>query len=226
MLSILFPKHGYFHLTWLPKMPVVLAVVLICSACQSTHPLIDTLQSVVSTPRLQRDPKYDYLALDMDGRQGQMALGYRNVVNGVVTEHWYTSGEMLQMVNGRVDKALGMTQEIRRNKGTPPSWQALAESDQAINWVRQLDLLPGYRYGTEEVVVSRKLTKQEYPLSSFRLGDVDFWVRDDVESTNAQGQQWHYVQLFAIYRNRVVYSEQCISEKMCMRFTFIPHTAP
>lgn len=194
--------------------------------CQTTHPMADTFKAIVTSQKLQRIPAYDYLLLEFNGRQAQMALGYRAKKNGLLVEHWYAGGEMLEMRDGRIHKVFGMTHEIRRNTGNPPSWEALALSTQAISWSRQLDLMPGYRFDVQETVSSRKLSPLEALHLPDGLNDKLVWVRDDVQSQDAQGQPWNYVQLFALLNGRVVYSEQCINEKLCMHFRFMARTSP
>ena len=202
-------------------------VLFVClTGCQTTHPIADTFKSLVSHPKLERNPAYDYLVLEFNGRQAQMALGYRQWIQGRMVEHWYAGAEMLEMVDGRVHKAVGMTHEIRRNTGKPPRWEALASSAQAVSWSRQLDLMPGYRFDMQETVSSRTLSPSEALLLPDGLNENLMWVRDDVQSQDAQGQPWNYVQLFALRGGRVVYSEQCINEKLCMRFRLVAHTSP
>jgi hypothetical protein len=194
--------------------------------CQTSHPMADTFKAIVTSQKLQRIPAYDYLLLEFNGRQAQMALGYREKKNGLLVEHWYAGAEMLEMRDGRIYKVFGMTHEIRRNTGKPPSWEALASSTQAISWTRQLDLMPGYRFDVQETVSSRKLSPLEALHLPDGLNDKLVWVRDDVKSQDAQGQPWNYVQVFALLNGRVVYSEQCINEKLCMHFRFMAHTSP
>jgi hypothetical protein len=203
-----------------------LGVLIFLMGCQTTHPMPDTFKAIVTRQKLQRIPGYDYLLLEFNGRQAQMALGYRAKKNGFLVEHWYAGGEMLEMRDGRVYKVFGMTHEIRRNTGKPPSWEALASSTQAISWSRQLDLMPGYRFDMQETVSSRKLSPSEARYLPDGLNDKLVWVRDDVQTLDAQGQPWNYMQLFALLNGRVVYSEQCINEKLCMNFRFLAHTSP
>lgn len=194
--------------------------------CQTTYPIADTFKAIVTSQKLLRNPAYDYLELEFNGHQAQMALGYRAKKDGLLVEHWYAGGEMLEMRDGRIHKVLGMTHEIRRNMGNPPSWEILAASTQAISWSRQLDLMPGYRFNTQETVSSRKLNPSETKYLPDGLNNKLVWVRDDVQTLDSQGQPWNYVQLFALSNGRVIYSEQCINEKLCMHFRFVAHTSP
>lgn len=196
----------------------LLAVVLVAQGCRSSNPVYDTLTNVLpwSKQYASLQPGFEYLWVSAGGKASVMALGSRAVRGNDVHEHWYTGqGEMLYLVNGRVQQALGFTHEVRQQIGAPPTWAALGQSPQPVQWSRQLDVMPGYRLGVQEYVVSSPMAEPT------RLPDgvppTAQWYVDAVSSTHANGLPWRYEQRFARLNDRVVYSEQCVAAALCLK---------
>lgn len=149
----------------------------------------------------------------MDGRKTALALGYRTV-NGIdVEEHWYSgTGEMLVLRNGRLSQVMGMTKEMRRTSREGPSWSQLEASYSPLTWMRKRDVQPGYRYGVDEYVTSE--------IRQIKLSDQDqtqTWAFERVSSKSADGREWRYLERFQLDKGVVVFSEQCVSPKMCFK---------
>jgi hypothetical protein len=177
-------------------------------------------------------PEFEYLWVSVDGKASVMALGAREARGTAVHEHWYTSqGEMLHLVNGRVQQALGFTHELRQQTGAPPAWDSFAAQRMPMNmkdqvsasphatknavWTRQLDVMPGYRYGVQETVVSR--TVAEPTRLPEGVPAQAHWVADEVLGKKTNGLPWVYAQRFAVANDRVVYSEQCLAPAVCLK---------
>lgn len=166
---------------------------------------------------------FEYLLLEIDGRKTAMALGSRSLVTtpqGVaVHEHWFSGHrEMIHLVNGRLNTALGLTVEWRGQRSTPPDWGVLAQEKLAINWTRHLDLMPGYRFGHMDQIQtmrSRPLTGAPVVTSGAQ------WFSDVIRSPQAVGKDWVFEQHFAVREGRVIYSEQCLSPEVCFKFTHL-----
>ena len=126
---------------------------------------------------------------------------------------------MLYLVNGRVQQALGFTHELRQQTGTPPAWgrfdAALVQATQDVVWTRQLDVMPGYRFGVQETVVSRTVAEPTRLPEGVPAHAP--WVADEVLGKKANGLPWVYAQLFAVANGRVVYSEQCLAPAVCLK---------
>lgn len=196
----------------------VLAVVLLAQGCRSSNPVYDTLTHMLPWSKQYASllPGFEYLWVSVDGRASVMALGTRETQGNEVHEHWYTGqGEMLYLVNGRIQQALGLTHELRHQTGKPPTWVELGQSPKGVQWTRQLDVMPGYRLGVQEYVVSSTI-----PEPSRLPDDVPpraQWYVESVSSTNANGLPWRYEQRFARVNDRVVYSEQCLAPALCLK---------
>ena len=164
-------------------------------------------------------PGFEYLAVSLDSRASVMALGERTVQGSGdsrhVHERWYTGqGEMLYVVDGRIQQALGFTHEWRGQTSTPPAWEAVLHNSRELSWRRMLDVMPGYRYNlidnitTYKTAVPKRLPEGVSPQAQ--------WVADLVSSKGDDGLDWWYVQKFAVLDGRVVYSEQCVAKTLCL----------
>ena len=197
--------------------PVLFSCVL--TACKSTDPSWHALKSLLSKPEPKFNPSFEYIDVELDGRKSRLALGYREFVHGRPLEHWYSgAGEMLEMFDGRVNKALGMTLEIRRNKSRPPAWDSFDDARQTQVWTREIDIMPGYRFGVEDEITTVKLSKENLPVQKSKYPKDAIWFQEQVITKDIQGKTQKFQQLFAVFNNRVIYSEQCLHENMCMIF--------
>ena len=193
--------------------------VCVLSACKSTDPSWHAFKTVLSKTEPKFNPSLEYITVELDGRTSHLALGYRELVKGRPLEHWYSgAGEMLEMVDGRVNKALGMTFEIRGNKGRPPAWESFDDVRQTQVWTREIDIMPGYRYGVEEEITTVKLSKENLPVQKTKYPKDAIWFQERVITKDIQGKTQQFQQLFAVLNNRVIYSEQCFHKNMCMSF--------
>lgn len=234
MLVCQTPRKGLFY-----TLMVVVALALTVQGCRSSNPVYDTLTHALPwTPQVASlQPGFEYLSVSIDGKTSVMALGQREVRGTAVHEHWYTGqGEMLYLVDGRVQQALGFTHELRQQTGEPPAWSSfktaqqqtpptkpvaepvpvpvLSYEPQDFSWKRQLDVMPGYRFGVQETVQTRTVAEPA------RLPDGvparALWVAEEVRGKKANGLPWVYAQRFALVNERVVYSEQCLAPALCL----------
>ncbi len=192
------------------------------SGCGIQNPVIDTLRYALPGGRqfVDLQPGIEYLVVEFDGHASVMALGSRRV-EGVasledVVESWYNGqGEMLVLRNGRIYQSIGMSQELRHQDAHPPRWRELAQSSSKVTWVRQLDRMPGYRFENEE-----QITTGAIPTPNEKIDGVSpsaQWFMDEVESQTRQARPWRFTQRFAVLNDSVVYSEQCVSETVCLK---------
>ena len=196
---------------------VCVCVSLALAACQGFNPVVDTFANLM--PKGAADSAYqpglEYLQVSLDGRSSAMALGYRQTKGLDVHEHWYSGQrEMLHLVNGRVVEVQGMTHELRKQSDKVPNWHDLAESKRPLVWSRSKDLMPGYRYGQVEYIISQWIepTAQEVAL----VNQPAQWFIEQVKSKTADGREWLYKEIYAVVNNQVIYSEQCVAPELCV----------
>ena len=196
---------------------VGLASALLC-ACQGGSPVFDTAASAWSPA--ERNPqfvaKFEYLQVELDGRQAYMALGRREVIGADVREFWYSGQrEMLQLLNGRIEQVFGMTREVRQVSEARPDWLHVLTQTQPVAWQRHLDLMPGYRYGVAEGVTTAKAQRPRHAPDD--VPPSAQWLSENVQRQEPHGQVSTYSQWFALHEGRVVYSEQCVAADMCFK---------
>lgn len=198
------------------------ALVFACAvpalvACQGVNPVVDTFASLVpkGTSGNTYLPGLEYLQVSLDGRHAAMALGYRQVKGLDVHEHWYSGQrEMLHLANGRIVEVQGMTHEVRKQSDKVPSWQELTESKRPLVWSRTKDLMPGYRYGQVEYIISQWVepTAKEAAL----VNQPAQWFIEQVKSKTTDGREWLYNETYAVVNRQVVYSQQCVAPEVCL----------
>ncbi len=189
--------------------------------CRS-NPTYDTLTTLLPWQKqfAQVQPGVEYLWVSVGGRAAVMALGERSLVgvapNVVRHEYWYTGqGEMLYLQNGRIQEAKGFTQEWRGQLSSPPEWSDVLQSNRAISWRRQLDVMPAFRYNLVDHITTYNLpTPKQLPEN---VPTTALWIGDSVESKNENGRPWRFEQRFAIENGVVVYSEQCLAPQLCLK---------
>jgi len=200
----------------------VCLIFLLLSSCKS-NPTYDTFTTLLPWARQfsQVQPGFEYILVSANGHQALMALGHRLTPVGgsedknALQEYWYTgTGEMLRLVDGRINQALGFTREIRSQTHSSPSWSEVLESNNELTWFRKIDLMPGYRYNIENNVSTYKIA---FPRDSPEfVPSRAHWVADSVEGKSIDGSKWLYSQRFAIVDGKVYYSEQCIDKGLCV----------
>lgn len=215
-------------------------VLGLLSGCAATSSVLDSLGPVgramahVARPALTADsarllPGFEYLRVQVRGRQSLMVLGQR-VVGPEGTggpegrpvasdEYWYSpQSELMQLRDGRLWRVMGMTTEWRRQEAQAPAWHDVPASGDAVAWVRQVDRMPGYRWAERDEVRTRRVqppTDVEAAAVGQRWPQAQ-WFEDAVHSRDGVGRPWAFVQRFALWQGQVVYSEQCIAPDLCV----------
>lgn len=206
----------------------VFILILAMCACAPLRPpeyvgaLTSSLQTLVPSDikGLGLKPGFEYLLIQIDGRKTAMALGSRELLGQQgqiqVHERWYSGQrEMIHMVDGRLHTAVGLTVEWRQQRSTPPTWGAVGQSQESLAWTRELDIMPGYRFGQTDHLHTRVGSA---PKGAPSLPADVRWFSDEVRSPQALGGHWVFEQHFALHQGRVVYSEQCLSPTVCFKF--------
>lgn len=199
----------------------LICVLLVLTGCRS-NPTYDTLTTLLPWQRqyAQVQPGFEYLWVSVDGRASLMALGERNVQGKApdlrVLEYWYTGqGEMLYLLNGRIQEVKGFTYEWRGQSSATPEWGEILGSQREMTWRRQLDVMPGFQYN-----LITHLTTYQIPAPRSLPEGVNAqarWVEDTVDTKTSEGRASRHRQRFALLDGQVVYSEQCVSESFCMK---------
>lgn len=203
-----------------PRLSVATAFVsvMLLMGCKGFNPVADTMSTFVSSaePSDNYQKGLSYLKVVLNGRETSMALGYRSDKGQEVHEHWYSGQrEMLHLVNGRITEVQGMTNELRKQSGKAPSWTYLMETKRPLSWLRTRDVMPGYRYGVVEYVVSQWVEPTHKQAALVKQPAL--WFTEQIQSKTSNGQNWTYIETYAVSGNQVIYSEQCLAPDMCIQ---------
>ena len=206
---------------------LLLFSTVLCS-CGSLRPpeyvgaLTSSMQSRVENNDILKDlkPGFEYILIEIDGRKTAMALGSREVMvlqgQEQVHERWYSGQrEMIHMVNGRLQTAVGLTVEWRHQRSIPPAWVMVDQTQDHLTWSRELDIMPGYRFGHTDQLQTRVSSA---PKGAPILPSDTRWFSDWVRSPQPLGGEWVFEQHFALHQGRVMYSEQCLAPTVCFKF--------
>lgn len=183
------------------------------------------------------NPSYRYLRTVINGRTIYMVLGYVDQRAEGPVEVWYSSsGEVVKLLDGRLVGTTGLATDWRDVRFPAlPAWPAgaadasapssssassPAASPSAQRFVRERDLMPGYRFGIRDDIVRTAVPPpQKSALTTASAASLR-WFEERSASRPAEASV--PPARFAISESsgtsRVVYSEQCISSDLCMSF--------
>jgi hypothetical protein len=200
---------------------------LVLVACQGVNPVADTARYVLkgADSNAIYQQGFEYLQVQIDGRQAAMALGLRRSDGRSTHEYWYSGQrEMMYLQNGRIQQVMGMTHEVRDQSPHQPDWDVLLQSRSPYAWERTMDVQPGYRYGVKEFLVTKGFepTSKQQDL----LARPGIWFEELVTGKTDAGRTWSYRQVFALVNRQVVYSEQCVSPEVCFRLRYLGVVKP
>jgi hypothetical protein len=207
------------------------ALAFLLAGCQGVHPVMDT--ALVAWPwrsqYAQLLPGFEYMVVTLEGRATVVVLGSREIKSMPdeveLHEYWYSSQkEMLHLVNGRIHTALGFTTEWRSQQANPPRWPDVAKSRYEVSWSRELDLMPGYRFGEVQHVWTQTIPEPSKLPEGVKPGAN--WFADDVQARSLQGRPWTFQQRFAVLNGQVVYSEQCLAPQVCFSLRPLAERGP
>lgn len=202
----------------------LLAAASLAGCAGSTDPIAQTLQVVfqrdAGVDGAKLNPDFRYLRVTIGGRTALLVLGYTESDPRGPIEVWYSAErEVLRLQNGRVVGATGMYTEWR-NVQMPelPAWSAFASEPAAGRWVRTRDVMPGYRYGLRETLLTGAAPAPE----KSALRDLDAkslaWFEERVETPSA-GERALPIARYAVRiadgKEAVLYGEQCLAPELC-----------
>jgi len=211
-----------------------LAASVVLTGCAGGNaPLVDIL-SAVAAGRLgsnagasipdRPNPAYSYLRVELQGRPpALLVLGYVDAHPLGEIEVWYSAQrEVIKTQHGRIIATAGLEVDWRavRFGSQPPTWGAVTAQGQAYQRTR--DEMPGYRYAVTERVETMAWTGMPpiglpAPLLPERARGLTWFRESTLEnSTRPLPPSWFATGMH-LGRPTVVYSEQCLAPKYCLR---------
>lgn len=205
---------------------VVVFLTFVAAGCSGgSSAVVDTLRYSTElirhkspTPRLS--PDFAYLRLSIAGRVLFLARGSIDPSAQGPVEVWYSSErEVVRLQSGRVVGVVGTANEWRSVLlPALPSWRSLAAQEQ-FSWIRVRDVMPGYRLGVTDSVVTRLIE----PPPKTQLKDIDpkslTWFEDRIDANGFEDSETlppaHYAVALSQSVEQVIYGEQCLGPTVC-----------
>lgn len=226
----------------------IIAVLLFVSGCSTeTNAIVQSLQyafnSGTNIDIAQLNPNSRYLRTSVNGRVVLLALGYVDPDPEGSVEVWYSADrEVVRLQNGRVVGAVGFSPEWRGvEMRSKPKWSDMISSNEEFEWERVRDIMPGYRSGVVDKLVSRRID----PVHGSALVGIDpekiLWF-EDIRISEENGLA--NLLLPGNYENDLglpparfavameagtptaIYGEQCLSRKLCLTWQRWPLSVP
>lgn len=211
-----------------PKLAVLVATALLLTACGHTpisRTVADAMGRGTSVDQIKLNPALRYLRVSGGAKPVLMVLGYTDVTPEGVIETWYSSsGEVLRLRGGRIVSSAGLTTDWLdvRYRGLP-SWQALGLTA-GVEYVRQRDEMPGYRFGISEAVRLRSIEAPDQVRLAGLLATDLRWYEETVAGHRRPSAR--YGLGLSKGTPEVVYAEQCLSDDLCLAWQQWPPTRP
>ena len=210
----------------LTRLAILTLTINCLVACKGINPVWDATISLLTNGQPKFQPGFEYLEVDFVNKKAWFALGSRELDGPNTHEYWYGSGrEMIHLVNGRMFEAYGFTQEIRATSIDFPSWSELTANRRPFVWLRVRDLMPNYRYGLKEFVISQRVQPNDLEKKLITVDDV-IWIEEEIKSKSIDGLDWIYREKFALYQGKVAFSIQCIAKDLCLEMKTLGVVVP
>ena len=202
-------------------------LVLSLGACGSTA-LTRTIQAAIpalgeDVTSVRLDPKLRYLRVAIRGHVALMVLGYAETHPDGEIEVWYSQeGEVIRLQNGRIVGTAGLETDWRAVRSPSlPSWREMAGRT-AFSYERELDEMPGYKFGIAESVSLRAIPA---PVDSKLVGWEPHDLRWFEESVAGQPDSRPAARFGLLTTQgdfRVIYGEQCLAQNLCLAWQAWP----
>jgi len=196
-----------------------------CGHTPVTLTLSEALRSGKKIDSIKLNPNFRYLRVTVKGRSLLMVLGYKDSnVEGPI-ETWYSSeGEVIQMQNGRILATFGLETDWRSVRQLNlPSWKNLLALS-SVKFTRQLDEMPGFRYG---ILQTMHLYKIPTPGNALLVGLAPselIWYEEKVLDSPHGLSSARYGLRMRDGVAEVVYADQCLSKDFCFSWQIWPAT--
>ena len=217
---------------------VLLSLIVTLVGCASHgDAILQTMKIAVernidpSDVKGQLNPNFRYLRITIAGHATLVVLGYVDTDPQGPIEVWLSADrEVLRLQNGRLIGAIGLATEWR-SVILPrlPKWSEIARSQEPLRWMRLRDVMPGYHFGLRDSMILRVISPPpKSALQGIDAGSLT-WFEEQTEPTSSAGlltiigiarpkeplPPARYAVDLHTPQESVVYSEQCLSERLC-----------
>lgn len=195
-----------------------------CAVEPASQAMLDAYRVIRSeeASALRPNPNFDYLRVQVDGRELYMVLGSIDQTPDGPVQVWHDANhDVLRLRDGRV---VGATLKTGTNWlavsfTNLPRWEAVSSQ---IAFERTRDVSPGYQYGIKEKMLIRRIAPpddtnlQRVPAPSLA------WFEESVQGEPDDSPARYAVSLEEGVAHQVVYAEQCLSREFCFSWQYWP----
>ena len=174
-----------------------------------------------ATPEPVFNPNYRYLRVVVGGQTVFMVLGYIDKRPEGAVEVWYSNaGEVVKLLDGRLVGTTGLTTDWREVRFSRlPAWSEAVNASQPKTFERERDMMPGYRFGIRDEIVQTPIAVPQSAVAGTAAASLRWYEERSVSRpSSAALPPARFGVSQAGGTPRVVYSEQCISNDLCMSF--------
>jgi hypothetical protein len=214
------------HPTFTRILSLLMSAVALSGCAPGSGALYDTLKGVSPLSKSSGEPVglvsgLDYLRVNNGGVVTYLALwGVEPGPDGQ-REVWISgSRELVKTVDGRVVSTAGLPVDWRETRFDGiPSWRSLSGAVAAASFVRERDVMPGYRYGIRErLQLTRAVPTQESRLENLAPEGAE-WFEERVLGLDSglpvMPSNWYAVVKGADGAGQVVAGTHCMSPEYC-----------
>ena len=163
------------------------------------------------------DPRYRYLRVTHQGGVAILILGGIDKDPRGTIQTWYAAdAAVLKLQNGRLVGNAGLLPEWRAvTVPELPAWSQIAADGKPVQWQRIRDVMPGYHYGIrDQLILSVIPTPRTTGLVRMDPAKL-IWFE---ERTQASTDERLPPARYAVQGDTLVYGEQCVSVRNCIKW--------
>lgn len=172
------------------------------------------------------DARFRYLRVDTGRNTALLVLGYVDPISGDTAhaeEVWYSgTKEVVRLIGGRLSSTAGLAanwQDVHFS--AIPTWRSVLRASSGGSYQRTRDVMPGYVTGIHELVTIRAMAPPATLPSKTILPQGVQWFEEVATRMDGRASPLPPAR-FAVDLagpvERVVYSQQCLSERLCLTF--------
>ena len=166
------------------------------------------------------DPAYRYMRVTVGKQHIYLVLASRDRTPQGFLDTWYSGeGEVIKLISGRIVSTYGLPTDWRAVRtANIPSWKSVLKSPRVYK--RERDVMPGYHYGIQDRIITKAIMPPKRSSLINKSPNQLSWFEEKTE-THYKGEKIplaFYAIDFSNHTERVIYSVQCLSSKLCLAF--------
>lgn len=209
--------HGVRRVALVASWALAGAIGLSLSGCMALDPSVQASAAALWSPKTEAaaprlNPRFDYLRVTVRGQVLYLARGYTEADAADPVTVWYSSDrEVLRLQRGRLAGLAGTPvawTHVRGLAQAPVAWPG-AES---FSWQREVDHMPGYRWGLRDQLVVRAMAAPVDTALSGWSPQALQWAEEQDQAGRLPPARYAWVP----GQPEPIYGEQCLHTDFCL----------